>query len=1149
MTTNFRRSFVVFGASLCLSGFVSALDTQDTRLLTQPAITKTHIAFVYADDLWVADPDGRNVVHLTTDLGVEGYPAFSPDGSLLAFSAQYDGNTDVYVVPATGGVPKRLTWHPGADLVQDFSRDGRSILFASPRASFTGAHLQLYTVPVQGGFPERLRVPYAARAVFSPDGKKIAYNPLPDAFTEWKNYRGGRNSVIWIIDLGDASIEKVPQPEGRPNDPGPMWIGDRLYFRSDRNGEFNLFSFDPKSLETQQLTRFTDYPILNASAGGGKIIFEQAGRLHIFDPQSGKTTRLAIGVATDLAEVRERFARGASWIRNASLSPSGARAVFGFRGEIVTVPAEKGDPRNITLSPGVNDRSPVWSPDGKTIAFFSDESGEYELCLRSQDGQGEVKRWRMSGAGFYDSPEWSPDSRKIAFADNSRSLFWIDVQTGAVKKIASESLNGPMRSPTMYSSWSPDSKWIAYTLGSRTYIQRVHLYSLDRDKSFPVTSGMSDVSEPVFDSSGKYLYFFGSTDAGPVKQWFDLSRGELRMTDSLYVAALTTDAPNPLAKENDEEKGSAAETSAPVKGAEATPAAKPAAPAEKAKEAGLKPVEATRIDFDGLDRRILALSVPAGNYSDLQAGEPGQIYYLENPTPPGLPAGGPPPGSGGSTLHKYDFRARKDEVVLGGVAGYDLSADKKKILYEASTNFFITALMPKPQPGQGKLDVEAIEVRVDPRAEWQEIFEEAWRINRDYFYATNMHGADWPAMKKKYRVFLPDLSCRSDLNRVIQWLGSELAVGHHRVGGGDIPSGTRRVPGGLLGADYAVENGRYKFEKVYGGLNWNPELRAPLTEPGVDVKDGEFLLAVAGKDLRAPDNLYARFENTAGKIVELTVGPNAEGSGSRTVRVVPIESESNLRNRDWVEGNLRKVEAATAGRVAYVYVPNTSTLGLIYFRRYFYPQADKDAIIVDERFNGGGSVADYYIDHLRKPLISFWSMRYGGDLKTPGAAIEGPKAMIIDEMAGSGGDLLPLDVQEVQGGDARREEDLGRLGGNARLSLSHGRGNGDRPEPRVLDRGRLDRRKRRRGARRRGRTDSRRGDRRPRSPARKSDSADARRTEEKSPEKARAAALSCADQMIRAASPLKEPAGCPDSGLSLTRVPGRGYPCPSPPGA
>jgi tricorn protease len=979
--------------AVCVS-FGFGIDVRDTRMMTQPAIGKNRIAFSYANDLWTADLDGKNVRRLTSDLGLETNPAFSPDGELIAFSAQYDGNTDVFIVPASGGVPKRLTWHPGADIVQGFTPDGKSILFTSPRATFTGRYLQLFTVPVEGGFPEQLKIPNAFRAVYSPDGKQMAYNPLYDTFLEWKHYRGGTHSVVWVINLGDFSYEKIPQPEGGCNDPGPMWISDKIYFRSDRDGEFNIYSFDSGTKAVKQLTFHQDFPVLNASAGDGKIIYEQAGYLHLLDPLSGTATRLQIGIATDAAELRERTAKGVRWIRNLGLSPSGARAVFEFRGEIVTVPAEKGDPRNLTQTPGANERSPIWSPDGKSIACFSDASGEYMLEIRPQDGKGPVRSYKLSGSGFYEAPVWSSDGLRISFIDNSRTFFVLDLKSGAVKKIGSDYLLGNSGNP---SAWSPDGKWLATALITPTYFRRIWIYSVDQDKSFPVTDGLSDVANPVFDSSGKYLYFFASTNAGPVNQWFDLSNSDSRVTSSIYVVALAKDAPDPLARESDEEK-SAPEKPAPAPGKK-TP---PPAPAPEAAE-NVPPVKVA-IDFEGIDRRIVVLPVPAGSYGILMAGEAGQLYYLENPPDIGSPAASP-----GGLLHKYDFKSRKDEVILTGVNGFDLSFDRKKILYSTpAPAYFIADLQAKPEPGKGRLNVEDIGVRVDPGNEWAQIFAEAWRINRDYFYAENMHGADWAAMRTKYEAFLPHLSCRADLNRVIQWMCSELSVGHHRTGGGDSLVESHSIPGGLLGADYTIENGRYRIKKIYGGLNWNPDLRSPLTEPGLNVKEGEYLLEVDGKELKAPaDNLYAAFENKAGKFVELKIGSFPDGREARIVRAVPIANELDLRNRDWVEGNLKKVEKATGGRVAYVYVPDTSTQGFEYFKRYFYPQADREAIIVDERFNGGGLIADYYINNLQKPLISYWNMRYGADYNTPGASIQGPKVMLINEMAGSGGDLLP----------------------------------------------------------------------------------------------------------------------------------------------
>jgi len=952
-----------------------------TLLLAQPAVSAEHVAFHYAGDLWIARHDGSAVRRITTHEGLESNPRFSPDGRTLAFSAQYDGNTDVYVVPVQGGVPDRLTWHPGSDIVQGFTVDGSAVLFTSARAVYTNRHRQLFTVTLDGEFPEQLPIPTAFKATYSPDGSKIAYTPLYEAFNQWKNYRGGTATRIWIIDMSDHSVVRIPQPEGRSNDTDPMWIGDRVYFRSDRNGEFNLFSFDPASGQVEQLTDHEDFPIVNASAGAGLIAYEQAGYLHLFDPRTAQGSPVPVTVVTDVIDVRPRYASGARFIRSAVVSPSGARAAFEFRGEIVTVPKEKGDYRNLTGSTGVHERSPAWSPDGQSIAYFSDESGAYALHIAPQDGKGEVRKIELDGAGFYVDPVWSPDGEKISYTDNSRSLFWLDVESGQTTKITQDELYSPFGGPSH--SWSPDSRWIAYTRNNATNIHTAYVYLLEEDESYPITDGMSEALEPVFDASGKYLYLVASTDAGPVIQWFAQSNQDMEMLSSIYLVVLQKGMPSPLAKESDEE----------VSDDE---------PADNGDDAADDDGVTVTIDFDGLDQRILDLPVEPGTYLGLMPGTAGKLYYLKNDGPLNLFGGGPD----GYSLTMFDLEEREEKSLVSGVVGYVLSADKKQVLYRSGPNWFISSTS-NIKKGDGRLATDRINVRIDPKVEWAQIYNEAWRINRDYFYDPNMHGADWDAMGERYSIFLPHVVTRAQLNTVMMWLHSEIAVGHHRLGGGDFPESADILPGGLLGADYVIENGRYRFAKVYGGLNWNPELRSPLTEPGVEVETGEYLLAVNGEELRPPENLFSRFENTSGMIVEITVGSDANGSDSRTVDVVPVSNESALRNRDWVEGNLEKVHEATDGRVAYVYVPNTTTAGHTYFKRYFFPQTDKQAIIIDERHNGGGQIADYYINILRRQYIAYWAMRYGSDLLTPQGAILGPKVMLIDETAGSGGDLLP----------------------------------------------------------------------------------------------------------------------------------------------
>lgn len=1001
-------------------------DPADTRLLTMPAVGPKAIAFVYGDDLWAADLDGKNPRRLTTDIGVEMHPVFSPDGSTLAFSGEYEGNIDVYTIPAAGGRPTRLTHHPAADAVRGFTPDGAAVLFSAPRHVYTTRHSQLFTVPLAGGMPTQLDIPWGFEASYSPDGKHIAYTPVRDASTQWKHYRGGTHSRIWVYDVKTREVVEVPQPKGRCNDLDPNWVGDTVYFRSDRGGESNVYTYDPDTKEVAAVTDYKDFPVLNLGHGGGRVIFEQAGYLHLLKPGESTPTRLKIGIATDAPDDRPRFAKGAKYVRNAGVSPTGARAVVEFRGEVVTVPADKGDPRNLTVSPGAHDRDPAWSPDGKTIAYFSDAGGEYQLVLAPASGKGETKKVKLGGAGFYSNPVWSRDSKKLTVRDNAQTLAWVDVATGKVTKIVKAEY-GRGRGVTA-SAWSPDSKWVAYTADSKALIGRVYVYSLDQGKSFPVTDGLSEASEPVFDAGGQYLYFLSSTDTGMSKHGFSQSASDTRPPRwSVYAAVLKKGTPSPFLKQTDEEKGPPVAPKPPriaddKKDTDTPDDAKKDGKKDDAKKGEAKKPVAFGIDFDRLDQRIVAVPVPAGAYSQLQAGAAGQFFYLARPEPTGEARRGT--GTGGGVLFRFDIEKRSAEPVQSGVSAYELTPDGKKMLYRAGGDWYIGSATggggsgsPAGPVGRGsaaaapggakKLNLDAVEVRVDPRAEREQIFHEAWRINRDYFYDPGMHGADWPAVKEKYAAFLPHVRNTADLYRVIRWMLSELAVGHSRVTLGESVADKKSVPGGLLGADYEVANGRYRFKKIYTGLNFTAELRSPLTAPGVNVKEGEYLLAVRGIDLVPPAEVYAMFENTAGKTVELTVGPNPDGTGSRTVTVEPLASELGLRNREWMEANLRKVEKATAGRVGYVYVPDTAGQGVAYFKRYFFPQTDKDALIIDERSNSGGQIADYYIDILRRPFASYWAPRHGAEWRSPSAAVFGPKVMIADEGAGSGGDMLP----------------------------------------------------------------------------------------------------------------------------------------------
>ncbi|CAH1001687.1 Tricorn protease [Neolewinella maritima] len=961
-----------------------------TRLLSDPAISAEHIAFAYAGDLWVADRDGTNPRRLTIGDGPETHPVFSPDGKTLAFTGNYDGNLDVYTVPVAGGIPQRLTWHPDPDEVQAFAPDGQSVLFTSKRYVFTNRFNQLYTIGLIGGRETPLNIPTASQADYSADGSHIAYTPLGDRSGMWKNYRGGTVSRIWLFSTADSSVVEVPKPETSSNDNYPQYLDGKLYFRSDRNGEYNLYVYDPASGSVAQLTEFADFPVISLQAGAGAVVFEQAGYLHVYDPGSGTHERLDITVRADVLDVRPRYVTGGDHVRSAGVSPSGTRLVFDFRGEILTAPADEGDVQNLTQTPGAHETYPAWSPDGRTVAYFSDASGEYALHLRTAQTQN-TRTVDLDGTGFYAHIHWAPDGKHLAFVDNGRNLYVLEVSSGQVIKVDQDVLYYPGAYRDLFGSWSHDGQWMAYSKIMGTNFERAYVYSVADGQSRPVTDELVNVTEPTFDPSGKYLYLTASTDAGPVVNWFQQSSNDMQATNSIYLLTLQEDVISPFFHRNDVEEPSEDEQ---YEAALKKEKADDAADTEDEKDTTTSDPGPLRIDFDGLDTRIVHLPLPNGNYSNLAAPSEGKLLFLQAT-------------DAGSMLHSYSLEDREATEHIPA-NWFEVTANGKKAFVGSFGRWGVTSLDAPSLEDLKSPDDYGLAVKIAPRAEWKNIFDEMWRVNRDYFYDPNMHGVDWDAMKAKYEPFLADVMTTDDLYRVMRWMGSELGVGHHRFGGqGEPLREAERVPGGVLGADYTVANGRYRFAKIYGGLNWNEELASPLTEPGVDVQVGDYLLAVNGEELMGEDNLFRLFERTAGTIVELTVGPNADGSDSRRVKVTPVEDEYALRNRDWVEGNLRKVNEATDGRVAYVYVPNTGGGGFEYFKRYFFPQVDKQAIIVDERFNGGGQIADYYIELLMRPYQNSWTYRYGADQHAPVASIQGPKVLLVDETAGSGGDLFP----------------------------------------------------------------------------------------------------------------------------------------------
>ncbi|WP_116807624.1 S41 family peptidase [Steroidobacter cummioxidans] len=983
---------------LALLGFAMAplgyaADVGNTRMLSSPAVHGQNLAFVYDNDIWLTSLTGGSARRLTQAPGKESALRFSPDGQWLAFSANYGDNTDVYVIPAQGGEVRRLTWHPGRDIVLGFTPNGR-VLFSSERGRFVPQTTQLYSVAVTGGVPERLPVPSGNKAALSADGRTLAYTPDREAFRQWKNYRGGTQSRLWLMDMGDYSVKEVPKPAGGGNDTDPMWIGSTLYFNSDRNGEFNLFRADAGS--ATQLTQLKDFPVTDPSSdGAGIVVFEHAGYLHRLDTRDNSVQPIRISAISDLIETRPRLASDPKWLREAAGSPDLKRMAFNYRGEIVTVPAEKGDARQLSRSTGANDHSPAWSADGKKIAWFSDVSGEYELLLTDQDGKGQPRHYKLTGAGFYDRPVFSPDGTRIAYRDNSQSLWVIELGSGKNIKIASEPVYTPFN--PMRASWSPDSRWLAYTVHVAGLIQTANVWSVETGRSIQVSDGLSEMLEPVFDPNGEFLYVLASTDAGPVKDWFSQINIDSPVRFGLYAISLRQDGPSAVPPQSDEVDLQAWSGAATESGDKK---AKDAAKDAKGKEAG-KP-QIVRIDAIGIEDRIVALPVGVGARHDLRVGASGEIYFIEGSGATAQEALSKP-----GELKRFTLQKRETKTLAKGVEDFVLSRDGKRIGYRVGKDWFVTDVADELPAGKGKLALDKVSVAVDPRAEWAQILDEAWRINRDYFYAENYHGADWPAMRAKYRAFLPDLARRSDLERVIEMMLSELAVGHSYQSPGDDPFKPAKVAVGLLGADYTIERDRYRFSKILGGLNWNPDLRSPLRAPGVYIKPGEYLLAVDGVELRAPTSVYSLFENRVDRQVRITVGPSPDGKDARDLVVMPIGDEMSLRYMDWVEGNIRYVSEKSGGRLAYVHVPDTANGGHTMFKRYFYPQTQRAGLILDERYNRGGQIADYYIDVLRRPPIAHWKMRYGEDMVSPRGAIQGPKVLLANENAGSGGDLLP----------------------------------------------------------------------------------------------------------------------------------------------
>jgi tricorn protease len=970
------------------------------RLFRNPTVSRTQVVFSFANLLWTVGRNGGEAKRLITglDFELETDPRFSPDGNQIAFSGVHNGNRDVYVVSAAGGAPRRLTYHPATESMVDWSPDGKRILFRhdevpSPHpdvrrfarqvcADFWYLHIsstrhretpvsRLFTIPLEGGIVEALSLPIAQQGSYSPNGRRLAYVPMlqwgsVQPVMGWKGYRGGQTLSISLVNLADLSIEKIPRANS--NDFNPMWIGNRVYFLSDRNGATTLFVYDTQTRKVSQVLQNPGSNLKSASAGPDAIVYEQFGSLHLFDLKTQKEHGLMIHLPDDFPEVRPHQVKVGNRIASADISPSGEQAVFEARGEILTMSAEKGTVRNLTNTTGVMERDPAWSPDGKWIAYFSDASGEYQLYLQHPDGSSEIKKFALSThPGFYFDPVWSPNSRKIAFHDSHLRLWYLDVTKGSPVLIDT---NARFIIPFFQfaPSWSPDSRWLAYSRQLKNYMSAVFIYSLETARSARITDGMSDARSAVFDRNGRYLYFTASTDVGLALAGTDLSSLQRPISRHIYAAVLQRDVPSPLV---------------PTAGTDTSAASE------------------VKIDFDGIGERIVTLPIPARNYLGLMPGKAGTLFTAAGESilfPFGQPS---------VSVHRFALATRKEEAIIEGVSAFKPSVNAEKLLYKRGEQWSIVATEQSPQPGERVLKTETMEVYAEPRAEWKQMYAETWRYIRDAFYDPGLHGLDLQAAERKYAAFLPGITCRADLNSLLGEMLGELMSSHVSVGGGDMLTVTQTPEKiGLLGADFTVENGRYRFARIYTGESWNPDLVAPLTQPGAVVTAGEYLLAVDGHDIAPDEDSYRLFFGTAGKQVRLKVGPHADGSGAREVAVTPVDSENDLRNVAWIEDNRRKVDRMSGGRLAYIYLPDTHVNGYGSFNRQYFAQIGKEGIVLDARFNGGGFMADYFIDCLRRQSMARFTLRDGDDMSLPAAVIDGPKAMIINELAGSGGDAL-----------------------------------------------------------------------------------------------------------------------------------------------
>ncbi len=968
---------------------ISSYAPQEARVLRFPAIYGDQVVFSYAGDLYAVSSSGGIARKLTSHEGYEAFARFSPDGKFVAFTGEYDGNREVYLMPAEGGIPVRLTFTPSLsrddisdrmgpnNIVMGWTNDGRHVIFRSRMREWDDFLGQLYLVPKEGGTPTQIPVPRGGFCSFSPDDKKMAYNRVFREFRTWKRYRGGMADDIWVYDFETKKTENLTNNPAQ--DIIPMWSGNKIYFLSDRdeNKRMNLYVVDRESGQTRKLTHFTDFDIKFPSLGPESIVFENGGYIFKLDLKTEEIVRIPVTIADDQTSGRSRLIKVNDQITHYEISPDGKRALFGARGDIFTVPAKHGNTRNLTATPGIHERDAQWSPDGRWIAFISDRSGEDEIYLLPQDGQGQPLQLTEKADTYKYHLLWSPDSRKILWSDKLLRLQYIDITKKEVVEVAKAEI-GEIR---QY-AWSPDSRWIAYAKPEVESQTRIYIYSLDTQKTHPVTDGWYASYSPEFSSDGKYLFFISDRDFSPVYSRTEWNHAYLSLS-RIYFVTLAAETKSPFEPKSDEVE---------VK-KEAGKKEAPKTPSEKT--AGVDKQKPIQIDAEGIAARIIALPIAVADYSNITSVED-RVYYLKRSSLDRK-----------STLLMYDLAEQK-ETDLGDIDGYAISTDAKKMLIAKDRSYAILDLPRSPVKIEDKLDLSEMEVTLDRRAEWNQIYEECWRQMKYFFYAPNMHGVDWEAMRLRYRPLAQAVNHRADLTYIIGELIGELNAGHTYVGGGDLPK-LEKVKVGMLGAklEKDSESGYFRIVKILRGQNWGKTLRSPLTEIGVNVREGDYILAVNGAPTKDMVDIYRALLNTVRKQVTLKVSARPEEKGSREVVVIPIESEQQLYYHTWVRENIEKVDRATGGKVGYIHIPDMGPAGLNEFVKHYYPQLRKKGLIIDVRGNGGGNVSPMIIERLRREIAMMEMSRDTIGRPDPDGMLVGPKVCLINEFSASDGDIFP----------------------------------------------------------------------------------------------------------------------------------------------